>query len=194
MTPPSVCRRALPLLLSFPLFRYDDRLRTATSSRSSRIKGTPQMVPDHHVQQQLSVVSTPITYLQPQFDINSSCPLLCPLRSYISSSTMSSSMSTPRSGQDGGGGGGGPIAFIEMFDLGGRFEHLKGKRRRSEGRRSMEDSDGGGGGAGERLIEGGGGSGVRRKHEAARRRRQQSVNNFLERPRGWKALSYHLSL
>ncbi|GFQ98856.1 uncharacterized protein TNCT_377901 [Trichonephila clavata] len=74
------------------------------------------------------------------------------------------------------------VAFIELFDLGGRFDKRQGRRDAEEEEGAPRDQVG--------LIDG---RSTKRK-DAACRKRQQIVNNFLERPRGWKALSYHLTL
>ncbi|GFS46917.1 uncharacterized protein NPIL_281181 [Nephila pilipes] len=74
------------------------------------------------------------------------------------------------------------VAFIELFDLGGRFDKRQGRRDAEEEEGAPRDRVG--------LIDGR----TTKRKDAACRKRQQIVNNFLERPRGWKALSYHLTL
>ncbi|GFY43646.1 uncharacterized protein TNIN_457541 [Trichonephila inaurata madagascariensis] len=74
------------------------------------------------------------------------------------------------------------VAFIELFDLGGRFDKRQGRRDAEEEEGTPRDQVG--------LIDGR----TTKRKDAACRKRQQIVNNFLERPRGWKALSYHLAL
>ncbi|GIX84189.1 uncharacterized protein CEXT_242421 [Caerostris extrusa] len=69
------------------------------------------------------------------------------------------------------------VAFIELFDLGGRFDARRKSRENNEERRDSGAS------ANVGLIDGRTGRKHRQK-DAACRKRLQVVNNFLERPRG----------
>ncbi|XP_071037407.1 potassium voltage-gated channel subfamily KQT member 1 isoform X13 [Parasteatoda tepidariorum] len=109
-----------------------------------------------------------------------------------------SGRSNPRSDYPSGGGGGGGeirVAFIELFDLGGKFDAKRKRCNQNEQeendnyckRRTSSSS------AQESLLNGTE-SKKKRQKEAACRKRQQFVNNFLERPRGCKAITYHMAL
>ncbi|GBL80389.1 hypothetical protein AVEN_92293-1 [Araneus ventricosus] len=85
------------------------------------------------------------------------------------------------------------VAFIELFDLGGRFDARRKSRDRSRDEAEDDCRRDSNASAKVGLIDGKTSRKSRQK-DAACRKRQQVVNNFLERPRGWKAISYHLSL